>query len=424
MDKEYNNENFDTEYKVIDLEDEQSNDYGKQNEGTNLIEFQRIDWNKPETIASYGADLLSNMGKIESNKNALSSNSESNRDKINELIAKIESFIENMSKDIEREEKVEKKQEQSKELVILDDAIEKTSRGLRKLGKIMKRGYIRIKTSGQTDSFNEAEFNNFKDNLRELSSLIDIERENIEQEVKIYYDYLTMIAPYFTTLEYLIKEGKNELKSREEYLDQTYGKKQLDKFESLDYSLELKTVKRLVERLRRLEDQLFVFKTQIYEAKLTLDNDEEISILYKEYNDITVPSLESKGESMLKVKVQRDRINTLMDLDNMTNDAYKTTSRVISANIDDVIKMQSEGTYKVDTMKELVTNIQKGIDAVNNANKLTLKIEGEKAKLRESLNRTISSDTLLEDVNQTQYLIGEASSEPIESAEVARRGRK
>ena len=85
---------------VIDTEDEVLEEESEIKDET-MVDFQRIDWNNPVTVTSYGADLLKEIGKIESNKNALAADSETNREKINSLIVKIENFIKNMAKDID-----------------------------------------------------------------------------------------------------------------------------------------------------------------------------------------------------------------------------------------------------------------------------------------------------------------------------------
>lgn len=310
-------------------------------------EIERVDWNNPMSIFSYGSKLLEEMGNYIKNVSLMTSDTPGTRLDIKERLAKINSF----SNYLETTEPSEKLNGNTKLLPLLQSKI------------TTKITAMKNKLFGiDGDSFAD-QYSKLDEELDAIKQTVEQKKQAVINNMQIDRAFIESMNIYIERLEKLIEQG---IKDLDAYRQEIEEKKKDSKYkDDFYYQAEIKNAEDksnlFEERIDKLKKNLVVAKNAILETMMKEKVNMQIVLQYQEYNESTIHALRIQTTSLITTKSQREELTTIQTLNDITNDSMKKNSRTIVANIEKANQLVAEGSISVSTLRELSDNIKKGL---------------------------------------------------------------
>ena len=339
-------------------------------------ETERVDWNNPMSIFSYGSKLLEEMGNYIKSVSLMTSTTSSTSFDIEEKLAKINSF----SNYLETTEHLEKLNGNTKLLPLLQSKI------------TTKITAMKNKIFGiNGDSFAD-QYSKLDEELDAIKQTVEQKKNVVINNMQIDRSFIESMKIYIERLERLIELGMRDLDAYRQEIEEKKNKTQYK--EDIYYQAEIKSDEDksnlFGERIDKLKKNLVVAKDAILETMMKEKVNMQIVLQYQEYNESTIHALRIQTTSLITTKMQRDELTTIQTLNDITNDSMKKNSRTIVSNIEKANKLVAEGSISVSTLKELSDNIKKGLSLLKQGEEL---IAQTREKERPILDGMISTFT-------------------------------
>lgn len=341
-------------------------------------DFNRVNFDDPTTILRYGTDLLNEMGELMKDVSTMMRRDDVDMTELNSKIEKLTTFND------ELDELDEKKQQQ----LVPANGIVKT---ISKVASLLK-----VKLSGEEEATSYADqFDKYTENIDLLGAYVEEQKNNTIADINMYKEFIKAMKPYELKLDNLIKVGEQDLKNYETKINEI--EKTAIANGDTDAVREVSLAKQKMEIFRRklleLGKNLSLIKNTIQECEMKQGPDMELVFMYDSYVNTTLPVLKVQATSMIGVRRQAAALANHKQLVDATNEAAKKNSQMLVGNIQTATDLSMEGNIKMDTLKELAANIEKGVQILKDGNALrSKKMEADKKMLTE-LNEAIDSAT-------------------------------
>lgn len=341
-------------------------------------DFNRVNFDDPTTILRYGTDLLNEMGALMKDVSTMMRREDIDMSELNSKIDKLASFND------ELDELDEKKQQQ----LVPTNGIVKT---ISKVASLLK-----VKLGGEEEATSYADqFDKYTENIDLLGAYVEEQKNNTIADINMYKEFIKAMKPYEAKLDNLILVGEQDLKDYEAMISE----KEQNAIANGDTDAvrEISLAKQKMEIFRRklleLRKNLALIKNTIQECEIKQGPDMELVFMYDSYVNTTLPVLKVQATSMIGVRRQAAALANHKQLVDATNEAAKKNSQMLVGNIQAATDLSLEGNIKMDTLKELAANIEKGVKILRDGSLLRSKqMEADKKMLIE-LNESIEAAT-------------------------------
>lgn len=296
--------------------------------------FNRVDFNNPESIRTYGDDiegLITDIFLV--TKNMLSD--EENLDISDEMIKNISSYSTNLAK--------------------IDNPEEKNPI-IKLFNKLLKKEQEEEKT---TTTYKE-EYNKYLESLNDICTAVENQMKNGIEEFKLKREIVEKISPLVESLDEVIKIGQSD---RDEFEKEM---KSID-IENVDLltKMKIKAYPDLLNlfdsKLNRLTKDLIIYQNQIYSYYLQGIEDQAIIESQKEFLSIK-PILIAQGSSKAIASIHSKRIKNMQDLNDALNRIVVDNSMSIENNAKAINVLQRTEGISVETLQELDKRLKEGIE--------------------------------------------------------------
>lgn len=364
-------------------------------------EFERVDFDNPMSILSYGSKIIEQMGSFMKNVSIITNVTPVDSLELEERLEKINSFSNYLS-----EKKEDKKM--------------KPNAGL--IAKIGGRIYDAASTVKDKLFGKEGYEESFADQYSKLNEEIDAIKETIEnkkeavlENMKIDRAYVENMNTFSSKLNRLIEIGLDDLSAYKQKINDM--KKQCEENSDIDLEYEIKNAQTKInlfeQRIESLKKNLVISKNSILESKQKENTNIQLVLQYQEYNESTIDILRNQSVSMITTKLQRDNLIEQQKLNDMTNNAIRKNSETIVKNIEKSNDLRVQGNINMDTLKELSDNVKKGIELIKKGNELVEKNRISNAPILENMissfdsynaeiSTLLSEETMKEDIINNQ----------------------
>lgn len=317
----------------------------ENNKIVKYAEFERVDFDNPMTIISYGSSLLEEMGKFMKNVSSMASITPIDNLELEERLQRINSFSNYLEKEKE-----------SKTTGLVPIIKNKAT----SLTRIIKTKVLGVEELGA--SFAD-QYSLVNEEIDAIEVTVERKKQEVLESIKIDRLFSSNMKEYIEKLEYLINIGEEDLN---EY------KKSV--FEKMTDENELKLANQSIglfeKKLQSLKESLVVYKNSILESKLKENVNAGLVLQYQEYNESTIHVLRNQATSMITTKLQRDNLDAQQKLNEITNDAIKKNSSTIISNINKSNELASNGSIYLSTLEELSSNVKKGIELLKKGDEM------------------------------------------------------
>ncbi len=325
-----------------------------------LVNLERVDFDNPMTILSYGSSLLNEMGEIM------------------QSIAKLMNNEEHTEMDIDINEKIRDLGNFSTSLEKVDKLTTKAkSKGVAGLIASTVDKLTMKKKKGEGTPTYFAEFENYCDKVEEVARIIENQKNSTLLDIEISKAFVDKFRPYIQRLEAVIAIGiQDKQKFEEEVLEPLrieFEAEPSNVVAKKQYMVAKQKIELFDDKLARLQETLAIAKNTVAENQLSQAPNMQLVLMYESYNRNTVPALKIQAASMIQTKRQESKINKQQLLVEVTNEAFLKNSQQLKKNIDDVNKLASEGNIKISTLQELKKNIGEAVALVQKGNEQRIK---------------------------------------------------
>lgn len=315
-------------------------------------DIERVDFDNPVTILSYGSKLLDEMGNIMQSISKMFENDEeklgSNAD-VNEKIRSLGNF--------------------STALEIVDKATttKSSTKGISKIVTSVIEKIASGKKKEEATPTYHSEYERYCAKVDDVANLIVNQKNSTLIDIEISNAFISKFSPYIKKLELVIEMG---LKDRDDFLETVVEPLRIEAEASNDsliikqYSIAKQKLELFEDKLSRLQETLITSKNTVAESQIRQAPDMQLVMMYESYIQNTVPALKIQAASMVGTKRQESKIAKQQLLVQVTNEAFKKNSEQIKSNIVEVNKLAAEGNIRVATLEELKNNIGEAVKLV------------------------------------------------------------
>lgn len=354
---------------------------------TQTTEFERVDFNNPMTIISYGSDLLKEMNSFMKNV-AIMLNETPKAEKIDldDCLKKINSFSNYLENDKSNDEP-------KKGLLPM-------------LGQTIKsaKETFEEKVLGK-----EVYSESFADQYSKINEQIDAIEQAVEQKkndtlelINIDNASIENLKNYSEKLSALINIGEEDLNNYKQEV--SLLETSTDEDDLIEAKNANKSIILFEKRLESLKKEMVIIKNAILENTEKRSVNMGLAMEYTDYNENTIHVLRSQAESMITTKLQRDNIREQQRLNEITNNAIKQNSKTIVTNIEKANELRLAGNIHMDTLEELTTNVKKGIELIRKGNEELEKQRIKNAPILDSMIQSFDGlNTEIADVMKSMY---------------------
>lgn len=360
------------------------------------FEFERVDFERPETIIHYGHEAKDEIVKLFKSISA-SSNEYEELSLDEETVANIESFND-----------------------VLEESDKQLEKKRKSLGFKTKKLLTKLGVKGLDISENS---NSYKEQYEEYLKKIDKSREIVEslkvgamEDAKTRKELASVILPYLDVLKYIIEVGK---KDRVTFAEQVEAEKEelnklktdptlydeqkvLDKEHSIQ--LHFQFLGLFEDRLNDLNKNLIVYKEERQGLLLQQTNEFQILLSAEAYLKDVTTVLETQASIHIFNRKQERRIQIVDKLTKAGNNALKRDAELLQQNVQDVANLALNTGIYTSTTEALHTTLHES---------LSLYIQGREAKTAQIISdqKTIEAinASIDEDIKAISYIDGELS---------------
>lgn len=308
--------------------------------------FNRIDFDNPSTILSYGGDVKDEISAILDSTAQLSI---SNNDiKLNDSkIAAISSFDSSLD---ESEEK-RKKSENSF------------------IKKILKKFKIKVSEEYTQNDTYKARYKEYCDILDDICNAVETQKQESLNDIELRKSIIKEMLPLIEKLDKIIEIGHLDKKSFDEITE--LKKSQNEDLTTIDEQNEIKYRTQLSEilnaKLKELEAASVLYKEQVQSYRLQQKTEMELVMSADSYLKDSAPILKAQGSVMVFNRQQEQKINVLQALNKEVNQAVVKNAQTLEQNAQAITDLSLNNGISVESLKALDTSIRNGVNIFKNA---------------------------------------------------------
>ncbi len=317
-----------------------------------LANLERVDFDNPMTILSYGSALLNEMSELMQNITKLMNNEETvEMDvNINEKIRSLGKFCSSL----ETVDKIATKNGAKKGLPgLIATAVDKVT--------------SKKKEDEQVPTY-YAEFESYSEKVDAVAKILENQKNSTLLDIDISKSFIEKFKPFIKKLEAVIKIG---FMDRQAFIDDVINPLEIEVASNPDddilrkqYEVAKQKIALFEDKLARLQETLITAKNTVTENQLSQSPNMQLVLMYESYIKNTIPALKIQAASIIQTKRQENKIAKHQLLVEVTNKALLDNSQQLKNNIVAVNKLSAEGNIKASTLIELKKNIGTAVDLV------------------------------------------------------------
>ena len=343
-------------------------------------DFERVDFENPESILYYGhddkqaiSDILVNTAglSIKQGKLALS----------DDMIQKLYTFEDELEESDRKSSK--------KELAIV-------SRGKAFLTKL---GVKKFEKEKEQNSYG-ARYQAYCENIEEVCGYIEEQMQQSLNDINLRQQIAYSMKPYLEHLQMTIQAGEADYFL---FLEEIENMKKAPNAEELADEIRKKELIAHVfnDKLDKLRKVFTAYKQQLLVYAEQQHNEMILVGQQQSYIEDQQPILRSQGSSMIFNRQQSKRASDLEKLNDATNRAYQENAAAIIQNTEAISELAVNGGLTTDSIQTLQGAIEHGIQVIKDTQqRLTERIASDEAVLLEVNNASDEYEEELSGINE------------------------
>ncbi len=346
-------------------------------------EFERVDFNVPATIISYGSEVREQIGAV------LKTTAEMSRS----------------------EEEIVLDEKEIRKALDLDASLDESDKKANRKELAVITGFKKLLTKVGVKKFEEEKENNsYKAKYLEYCSKIDEVTEAIRtQKAATIHDFelkktlIEQLGPHIEELDEVILVGKQDLANFEKEVNELKAQHEVEGGADLYREIQVKSM--LLEAFRSKMDELeresTLYKEQIQAYRLQQGTDIVTITSQDSYIKAMAPTLTSQGSIAIFNRIQTRRLEQIQGLNDLTNEVITTNATQLQENAQRGADLYINKGITTETLMQLHESLKNGFKIYTDArDQKAKKIEKDKVilgKLQASLQDFQNSITAIVD---------------------------
>lgn len=364
-----------------------------------LINLERVDFDNPKTLLTYGSDLLTEISDMTQSVTRMISNDEKEEldlgVNVNECIRDLGRF----STTLEKVDKLTTRAKPKGVAGLIASTVDKIAK----------------KRKDEDAPTYLAEFEAYCGKVDTVAQILEKQKNGILLDIEISTALIEKLRTYIPKLEALIEILlQDKKKFEEEVVEPLRIEAETNKGDFLvakQYAAARQKLDLAEKKLYNLQENLVKIKTNIAENEITQVNNMQLCTMLETYIRDNIPALKIQASSMIQVKRQESTIQKYQLIVDVTNEALKANSETLKRNIENVNELAAGGDIKIDTFKEINKNIteaaqliQRGTDQRIQSRKKNMEALCEISNSIDNYNNSIRNAMAVEAIDYSTVL--------------------
>jgi len=307
------------------------------------VNFQRVDFNEPSTVLSYGQDVISEIEKM-----------------VSEVTS---SISEEYVPDEEFYERVDELSGFSTKLDKLEEKKEKSNEGINKFLNFINRKILKDE-SNEKLSYSQ-EYQKYVDSVDQVVREVEMMYNSSRNDFELFSQFIKRIKPYIGVLQQVYSLGfEDRVKFSEEVID--LEQKYAAEPDNVDYKRE-SIYKRQVldifdEKLFGIQKSIASINEIVIQWNLRQMNAIKQLTSYQSFLTLDKSVLKLNGTALVGAKKQKEEVERLQYLVDGVNAALVQGPKELNDNIRGINELTKEGNIRVSTLAEIDKYLQEGVN--------------------------------------------------------------
>lgn len=328
------------------------------------FEFERVNFNVPATIISYGNEIREQIGAV------LKSTAEISNDEEEIILDENE-----IKKALDLDSSLDESDRNSnkKELAIVSNA--------KKL--LTKVGVKRYEEEKEKNSY-QSRFLDYCKKIDEISLAIKSQRASTLKELELKRIIVEKVLPYIEQLDEMIRVGKIDLSNFEKEVNELKNKHEVEGGADLYREIQFKTMylEAFRAKMDELEREATLYKEQIQAYRLQEGTDLVTIISQDSFIDSMAPALTAQGSISVFNRRQKTKLSQISTINALTNEKIVKNSVELQTNAQKAADLYVNRGISTETLAQLHESLKKGFQIYTDARKQrTIKIEKDRSIL-------------------------------------------
>lgn len=334
-------------------------------------EFERVDFNVPATIMSYGDSTVEKIGAILKSTAELSSDEK-------EIIIDEEKVSKVLDLDSSLDES--DKNSNKKELAVIS-----------LFKKMFNKEASKTVTEKENSDTYRSRYLEYCKNIEEITEAIRSQRNSAVHDFELKKTIIDSLIPLVTELDEVVIVGKQDLKAFGKELEDLKAKHQEEGGADLYREIQAKTMLHEVFRAKvdELEREEVAYKEQIQAYRLQQGTDLITINSQDSYIKAMAPTLTAQGSIMVFNRIQNRRLKQIEGLNELTNKAITNNAVQLEENAQRGANLYINRGISTETLVTMHDSLDRGFKIYKNARiEKAKKIEEDQknfAKIKASL---------------------------------------
>lgn len=362
-------------------------------------EFERVDFNTPATIISYGDEVREKIGAV------LKSTAEMH----------------------DNEEEIVLDEKEIRKALDLDASLDESDKNSNKKELAVVSNFKKMLTKVGVKKFEEEEENNsyktryldYCKKIEEVTEAIRSQRASTVKDFELKRTIVEQLLPHIEELDEIIEVGKVDLQRYEQEVNELKQKHEVEGGADLYREIQVKSM--LLEAFRSKMDELerenTLYKEQIQAYRLQQGTDIITITSQDSYIKAMAPTLTAQGSISIFNRIQNRRLKQIQGLNDLTNEMITNNAIELQENAQRGANLYINKGISTETLTQLHESLKEGFKIYTDARvQKTKKIEKDKlilGKIQESLREFQNSIAgLVDDTSVYEELRKDSSDGP------------
>lgn len=298
----------------------------------------KIDFDNPASIVSYGSDVLENFSRLRDNL-PLNFDDEVFRSyEFTDPIGKLDEFNKSLNGD-----------ESKNRQVIRQNRL---ANGICTMLNRISKGHIDL----LHDNENYAEvYIDYLDNVQKVCEQIRKDKASLENDTRFFMKFKQYILMLQDNLDTLILAGNQEVENYRVKVTK------MEKVEPTEAAIKKVLIDVAEERLMALRTTLEVMKGLCAQIDLKMAGSMRQKIKYDEYLQVTAPTLNIYASLAVGVKRDASRLERLTKVRDVANDTIRMASDKLADNMGNILELDKDSLISAETIESIVDSYKNGV---------------------------------------------------------------
>ena len=324
-------------------------------------EFERVDFNVPASIVSYGSEVREQIGSILKTTADISGRNEEkilNEDEIRKALD-LDTHLDESDKQMDR-----------KELVVVTTF----KNVLSKIG---------VKKAAEDKYSYNVKYQEYRNKINEVTDAIRSQKQATIKDLSLKQSIIKQLEPLVVELDEIIAVGRQDLNKFENEVNELKQKHEVEGGADLYREIQVKSmlVEAFKSKLDELEREDTLYKEQIQAYRLQQGTDIITINSQESYITAMAPTLIAQGSTSVFARIQNRRLKQMQGLNDITNEMITKNAVELQENAQRGADLFVNQGISTDSLTKLHDSLQQGF-------KLYTAARTQKAKKIES-DRTI-----------------------------------